>query len=311
MVDSFRLYDKESAINVYCLDPITDIQKMAFGNLHATLIDIDSVFGIHFINDLKTTRSLLEYVWTLPSLLLGYLTKENLDYSHFVYLDADIFFYSSWSEIWSKIPIDSISIVEHRFSKRLEPLFPNSGRFNVSWIGIPNNELGKECANTWGNQCLELCPDEPVIRNGKVVYGDQKYLDDWPEMYGNDLFVITSKGFGLAPWNYENYKISKGIPIAVDEEKLIFFHFSSHQYGFLAASKMGKLYRIGHFPKVIYQVYEENLSKSTSALKMNGWKSRHKPIYKRIIHMVNRKFKSILMQSGNNLMQSGNNVQKE
>ena len=289
MADSFRQHNPASRLVIYCLDDISEIQKSAFRRIDVDLISLHTTLGNEFLEDLKAHRSLLEFVWTLPSLLLNNLVTGNHDYSYFVYLDADIYFYSSLQGILDELPKDSISVVEHRFSKRLGLAFPHSGRFNVSWVGIPNTKLGLECAKKWSNQCLELCPDVPIVIDGKVIYGDQKYLDDWPDMFRDKLFIINNKGFGLAPWNYENYTITNDIPIQVDNQNLIFFHFSSHQYGFFAASKMGELYRTKNFPVMIYKLYEDSLSKSTKELKMKNWKSRHRPFHKRLFEMLKRR----------------------
>ena len=38
--------------------------------------------------------------------------------------------------------------------------------------------------------------------------GDQKYLDEWPDLYSS-CHIIENMGAGIAPWNYCQYEISK------------------------------------------------------------------------------------------------------
>ena len=61
-------------------------------------------------------------------------------------------------------------------------------------------------------------------------YGDQKYLDLWREKY-KSVKVIETKGANLAPWNIKKYSIkTKGDKILIDDDILIFYHFSKlHQ----------------------------------------------------------------------------------
>jgi len=57
-------------------------------------------------------------------------------------------------------------------------------------------------------------------------YGDQKYLDSWKEKY-KSVKIIETKGANLAPWNIKKYSIKiKGDKILIDDDILIFYHFS-------------------------------------------------------------------------------------
>ncbi|MGO8085215.1 hypothetical protein [Rhizobium leguminosarum] len=39
--------------------------------------------------------------------------------------------------------------------------------------------------------------------------GDQKYLDEWPDLYAN-CHIIEHPGAGVAPWNYEKLYFTQG-----------------------------------------------------------------------------------------------------
>jgi hypothetical protein len=58
-------------------------------------------------------------------------------------------------------------------------------------------------------------------------YGDQKYLDAWPDRYPS-LKVIEHKGFNLSFWNVNSYmlRMKDGHPM-IDNDPLVFYHFSS------------------------------------------------------------------------------------
>jgi hypothetical protein len=68
---------------------------------------------------------------------------------------------------------------------------------------------------------MEWC----FIRSEDGKFGDQKYLDDWPQRFGG-VVVLRHKGAGLAPWNAAQYSVAwKEGRFTVGDAPLIFFHF--------------------------------------------------------------------------------------
>jgi hypothetical protein len=139
-------------------------------------------------------------------------------------VDADLNFYSDVKPIYDELGDDSILIVEHRYAPEHEHLAPKSGIYNVGTMAFRNDEKGLVCLRWWRERCLEWCYNR--FEDGK--FGDQKYLDDWPERF-DGVVVLQHKGAGLAPWNVARYKLElNSRPITVDGQTLIFYHF--HDY---------------------------------------------------------------------------------
>jgi hypothetical protein len=290
MCKSLRVYDSVSPVYYFATEPLLQVEFDAFESVGVKVLPIEGLLGEELVAHLRDSRSLLEFMWTLPSQLLSRIWEIEESCTDFTYLDADIFFYADPGIIWQEIPSNSISIVSHNFSKRLQSIFIESGEFNVSWVSVPNSSIGMAVANKWASDCLELCPDKPVIHNGELVYGDQKYLDYWPELYGSHLHIIEHLGAGVAPWNYEEYEFSASAPLMVNGVPIIFFHFSSHQFGFFLARKMGSEYsRVRAIPKLVYDIYEQALLENTKILQMRNWKSRYRPLRKRASGYISRK----------------------
>jgi hypothetical protein len=262
--------------------------------LDIEILDVMDFMGENLVLHLKSERSLLEFMWTLPSIILSKILTSEETFSDIVYLDADIYFFSDPKVIWEEVALGNVSIVSHNFSDRLMKIFPDSGEFNVSWVSIPNSEFGKEVAGNWAENCLELCPEIPVSKNGRFAYGDQRYLDYWPEDFGTRIQVIQNPGVGVAPWNYEKFQISTSEPFLVDDSPLVFYHFSSHQFGFILARKMGSDYsKVSQLPRTLYKNYERDLKASAHQLGMRAWKSRFIPLRIRIYNLIRRRFFSI------------------
>jgi len=278
MCESLRNYDKTSEFHFIALEELTEHETLQFSNIGVEVRVLSSILGPETLKMLQSTRSFMEFVWNLPSLILSRILEVGGSFSDVVYLDADVYFFSSPEQIWSEVEPGRASIVRHNFSDRLARIFLDSGEFNVSWVSIPNTPSGIKLSQDWSTKCLDLCPDKPTLHKGRIVYGDQKYLDYWQSDFGDLIHVIENLGAGVAPWNFEKYSFTSN-PIRVDGHNVIFYHFSSHQFGFPLARKMGTEYsRVRSAPSIIYKPYETILKEKARQLAIVGWKSRYEPL---------------------------------
>jgi hypothetical protein len=202
----------------------------------------------------KRDRSVAEYCWTLSPSLPWHVLQRNPDIDFVTYVDADLLFYSPVQPLFDEIGRASIAIIEHRFTPRLQHLEVN-GRFCVEWVSFRRDEQGMACLDRWRRQCIEWC----YYRLEGNRMGDQKYLDEWPELYPS-LHILKHPGAGIAPWNYAQYRFerdAKGV-ILVDGSPLVFYHF--HQFQLLTN---GRFDRLSTFytserqePLAVYEAYE-------------------------------------------------------
>ena len=168
----------------------------------------------------RETRSLVEYYFTSTPCFLRDLLKRNPEIGRITYLDADMFFFSDPGPVERAAEPSSIAITPHRFRPELES-HRKYGIYNVGWLSFRADAAGKECLEGWRKQCLEWCRDEPEAGR----FGDQGYLDAWPDRYTN-LMVIDQPGFNEAPWNVEVGKlIKKNGKILTGNQQLMLFHF--------------------------------------------------------------------------------------
>ncbi|MCS7039631.1 MAG: hypothetical protein NZP34_08510 [Caldilineales bacterium] len=169
----------------------------------------------------KTARSRVEYYWTCTPSLPLYVLAHNPEVNLITYLDADLYFYGDPAPIYDELSDGSILIVEHRYAPEYVSLAATSGIYNVGWMSFRRDVRGLACLSWWRERCLEWCYAH--YEDGK--FGDQKYLDDWPQRFAG-VVVLQHKGAGLAPWNLSQYRLTwcNG-RLAVDGQPLIFFHF--------------------------------------------------------------------------------------
>ena len=182
----------------------------------------------------KTNRSLVEYYFTLSPILPLYVL-EHFQCDLVTYLDADLMFFSSPEAIFMELGNKSIFITEHRFSPHLRENI-KYGRFNVQCQSFRKDETGLACLRRWREQCLEWCYDR--LEDGK--FADQKYLDEWPALYGEELVISRHPGIGVAPWNVEesSLHLDDGRWIAGDQP-LVCYHFHGFRQLFWRFVRLG------------------------------------------------------------------------
>lgn len=169
----------------------------------------------------KAQRSRVEYYWTCTPALPLYILQHNPEVQVITYLDADLLFYSDPQPIYYEFANDSILIIEHRYASEYAHFAETAGIYNVGIMAFRRDADGLQCLQWWRDRCLEWCYRRVEDRR----FGDQKYLDDWPERF-KGVVVLQHKGAGLAPWNLSRYQVKyKRRKITVDDQHLIFYHF--------------------------------------------------------------------------------------
>lgn len=169
----------------------------------------------------KETRSRVEYYFTATPVLVGYLLERSPPGHLVTYLDADLFFFGSPVPLLRQLDQASCGLIEHRFPRNLDMLKKRNGIYNVGWVSLRNDTIGRACAARWRRQCLEWCYD----RSEHGRFADQKYLDDVPSTFSR-VAVLDHPGANLAPWNLGRHAVAHADgEILVDGKPLIFFHF--------------------------------------------------------------------------------------
>ena len=171
----------------------------------------------------KAGRSLVEYFWTCTPSLPLFILNNHPEVQLITYLDADLCFYADPMPIYDEMGDGSILIIDHRYPSELTYLAAAAGVYNVGLLAFRRDERGLACLHWWRDRCMEWCFTH--FEDGK--FGDQKYLDDWPQRFAG-VVILMQKDAGLAPWNAIQYIIDwKDGRFTVDDAPLIFYHFHS------------------------------------------------------------------------------------
>jgi hypothetical protein len=245
----------DSKIWVLCLD---NESKTVINKLGRKNIETVSIAGMKYpeLEKLRETRTKQEFAWTCKPAIMNYLLTEK-NVKEMVFVDADLFFYSSVDPIFEKYKDASILITSHKFSKKKAYIADIVGYYNSGFIIFRNDEISRACVLKYKNQCIDWCYN--YHDNGR--HGDQSYLKTWPKEF-KKVEEISEKGINLGTWNLERYRVQKkDAMFYIDDEPLICYHFHG-LIAYLGKNATIKLYPITVHHKKIYDFYLKELQKA-------------------------------------------------
>jgi hypothetical protein len=250
MLRSLCTFDETSQVLVVGMDSrvrdIVNNDPVLSGRVAVVeLDDLERSFPV--LPGLRADRTWREYCWTLTPFLL--LNALNRGAAMATYVDADLYFFSSPVPFLRELQNGSRHIVltDHDYLDDRD-LSAESGRFCVQFLPVRNTEEGLAFVHWWRDLCIESCSEVATAE----VFGDQKYLDRAPFVFGDSVGVESGHGRFLGPWNARRTRRSDVLPIA--------FHF----HGLRAVSgriivRSGE-WRLGASRR-LYRQYEKSLAR--------------------------------------------------
>jgi hypothetical protein len=225
----------------------------------------------------KGQRTAGEYCWTCTPHTIRYVLDTYL-LPEVTYLDADLWFNERPSFLLEELTQAgaSVLITPHRYTQRYDQS-ATSGIYCVQFMIFKADERGLAALQWWQDRCLEWCYAR--FEDGK--FGDQKYLDDWPQRF-EGVHVLEHIGGGVAPWNVQQYKLSKRLnKLYVDDALLVFYHFHGYKYYADGIHDFGN-YRLGrNVVEWLYHPYAKALLNAYSEIRAVhpkfsfGWASKN------------------------------------
>lgn len=183
----------------------------------------------------KNERTRAEYCWTCSP----WVIKHVLDHYHepiCTYIDSDMEFFSSPQPIFDQMRSKGCStiIVPHRFKDEQaeKEAHDKQGSYCVEFNTFMNDENGYKTLSWWADRCLEWC--FYAVPGTTEWYGDQKYLNVFPEKF-EGVMICDHYGVGLAPWNnnlVESDGEREGVPIIKvkktgESYPVVIYHFEN------------------------------------------------------------------------------------
>ena len=252
--DEFQLY-------ILCVDQevYEQLQKLNLDNVN--LINLSDV-ETDQLKEVKKSRTIAEYCWTLTPQIFSFVKEAFPKIDHLTYLDADLFFFDDpqllLNDFFSSSA--SVQITDHHYAPEYEFYSELSGKFCVQFLTFKFDSTHNEILKRWQDQCMDWCYAR--VEDGK--YGDQKYLDDWPTSYPDQVFICSHDSKMLAPWNIKHFS-SKEKRVSP-----VFYHF--HNFRFISSTKVlcFRAYKIGQKNLWVYMRYRRELVNAIVLMKSHN-----------------------------------------
>lgn len=220
--ESLAKYTSDFNLIVCCIDPKTRELFEKLNLMNVIPVDVAKVEGFEpSLKIARAERQLNEYCWTLKAPLCEWVFAKYKVKS-VLYLDGDLYFYSSPQHILKEWGQASIYLTKQRDVGWVEDTY---GFFQAGMVGFKNDEDGLRGVRWWKQKCLEWC----FKRSEEGRFGDQKYLDRIPQV-SNNVFISSHEGINAAPWNtiyHHNpeMKVEDGQTL-IHDKPLVAFHFA-------------------------------------------------------------------------------------
>lgn len=207
-------------------------------NISFEIMDINVIWvedlGISDFEKMSFKYNLLE----LNTNIKPTVFKKLLDtYNKVIYLDPDIYVYSSLSFIFNELDNKDILVTPHM----LQPQYKHhhdkpeimsevenlkTGAYNLGFFALNNSSESLRFLEWWENCCRCCAFDE----HEGGVFVDQKWIS-LVTCYFNNVGILRHNGLNVAYWNiHERIFTENDNKIFVNNDPLIFFHFSGHSY---------------------------------------------------------------------------------
>jgi hypothetical protein len=228
------------------------LKKLGFKNIK--VVPLSCVETVDLLKA-KKNRSKVEYYWTLTPFLPWYLLDNESSIDEITYLDADVYFIANPTPIFIEFDASnkSVLITDHGFSPESDSS-KEHGQYCVQLMIFKRGSEG--VLSWWQARCLEWCYSR--VEPGK--FGDQKYLDCWPELFLSDVHILSKPEWTLAPWNVKRFPYGGAL----------LFHFHSLRITSSSQVNVGDYSIPENVIKNIYYPYLTDLSYALQKMKKNG-----------------------------------------
>jgi len=207
---SMQRHIKSYTLWVLCVDDEAHrvLQNLALPNVH--LLQLSQLETADLLR-VKAQRTKIEYCFTLTPFAPRFVFETDTAVDRVTYIDADIWFRKDPAKIFQELVSSgkSVLITDHAYAPEYDQS-ATSGQFCVQFM-VFDRQGGESVRRWWEERCIEWC--HARFEDGK--FGDQKYLDKWPDMFVDKVHVLQNGEWALAPWNATRFPYGNSV----------FYHF--------------------------------------------------------------------------------------
>ncbi len=241
---SMERHVKDYALWILCVDEeaYEVLTKLQLSNVRLLQL---SKLETEDLQRVKQTRSKGEYCWTLTPFAPRFVFEADPDVQRVTYVDADLWFRKHPKPIFDEFDASDkhVLITDHAYAPEYDQS-ATSGQYCVQFMTFARGG-GEVVRKWWEDRCIEWCFAR--FEDGK--FGDQKYLDDWPERFSELVYVLTDKELALAPWNVSRFPHGRSV----------FYHFHGLRIISGESANIGGYYLPHALVLNVYRPYLEDI----------------------------------------------------
>jgi hypothetical protein len=207
---SMQRHIKRYTLWILCVDDEVHqvLQMLALPNVR--LLQLSQLVTADLLR-VKPGRTKGEYCWTLTPFAPRFVFEADTKINRVTYIDADLWFRKDPAIIFKELEVSgkSVLITDHGYAPEYDQS-ATSGQFCVQFM-VFERIGGESVRSWWQDRCIEWC----YARAEDGKFGDQKYLDCWPDLFNDQVHVLLNKELALAPWNAKRFPYGNSV----------FYHF--------------------------------------------------------------------------------------
>ena len=205
----------------------------------------------------KPGRTRGEYCWTLTPFAPKFVFDADASVGRVTYLDADVWFCGDAAKPLLELEQSgkTVLITEHAYAPEYD-YEATAGRFCVQFMTF----VRQHCETVrawWAERCIEWC----FARYEDGKFGDQRYLDDWPQRFPEHVHVLQHKALLQAPWNAVRFNVNDAVMYHFHGLRLL----RNQQLWFVEGYKIPEV-----TIRSIYHHYAEDFSRALTHLREVG-----------------------------------------
>lgn len=266
---SLMTHAKSFHLWVLCIDEEVELSLQKLDLPYVSLMPLREMETAELLA-VKPNRTRGEYCWTLTPFIFQAVFDQDPNIEQVTYLDADLFFFDDPAILLNEFMADKhVLFTEHAYAPEYDQT-ATSGKFCVQFLTVRCTDRALKVIYWWQKKCLQWCFNR--IEDGK--FGDQKYLESWPTLFGDDVQIVENIEKTLAPWNIAYFE--RTLP----ELSPVFYHFHGLK---IISEKQAQLYfryRINSKGMDLYCHYIQALAIAKTRLEALNIRWRYFPLPK-------------------------------
>jgi len=203
---SLRRHDPDSVLWVLCMDAETERVLSALELPGLRTIPLDDALTPPLVAA-RVDRTRAEFSWTMAAFTPDLVFSREPAATRATYVDADMWLGRSPRPVFAELDESgaAVLITEHAYSPEFEQSL-EYGIYCVQFMPF-EREASTHIRTWWQDRVVEWC----YARSEDGKFGDQKYLDDWPDRFGDAVHVLANPQWTQAPWNATRFRAADAI----------------------------------------------------------------------------------------------------